>query len=86
MPIQKFELEMLETVEETLINMYEQLGWKRKEELDPRQYTINKKQWIEVADQLAELEPGGALLFMNVGPKGKEDVPYGKIKIENRRK
>ena len=87
MPLYPFELEVLETVEETLINLYVQLGWNRKDELDPKLYSLNPQQWKDICGTFNEMEGTAAgSLFVCYGPSADESVPYGKIKIVKRRR
>lgn len=73
---------------EALMNFYNDLGWNRKETLNPMRVVMNEDDWLEMLEQLVKIEPGRdrlsarlnvGFLLIRSGPSGNKNIPSGKI-------
>ena len=73
---------------EALLNFYNDLGWDRKETLNPMRVVMNEDDWLELLEKLIKIESGGdrlsarlsaGFLLINRGPSGNSNIPRGKI-------
>lgn len=69
---------------EALLNFYEDLGWNRKEPLNPMRVVMNVDDWLEMLEQLVKIEPvedrlSVGFLMLNKGPSGNTNIARGKV-------
>lgn len=73
---------------EALLNFYKDLGWNRKETLNPMRVVMNEDDWLEMLEQLVKMEPGRdrlsarlnvGFLLISQGPSGNNNIPRGTI-------
>ena len=69
---------------EALLNFYEDLGWNRKETLNPMRVVMNVDDWLEMLEQLVKIEPvedrlSVGFLMLNKGPSGNTNIARGKV-------
>jgi len=73
---------------EALMNFYQDLGWNRKETLNPARVVMNEDDWLEMLEQLVKIEPGRdrlsarlnvGFLMINKGPSGNANIAKGKV-------
>lgn len=65
-----------------LSQFYRLLGWNGLDELNPRCVVVNDQWWIEMAGKMSiGRDSEDKWIMMNYGPSGRDDVPYGKVRI-----
>jgi len=69
---------------EALLNFYQDLGWNRKETLKPTKVIMNEDDWLELLEQLIEIEGDNhrlnvGFLMINKGPSGNRNIAKGKV-------
>lgn len=73
---------------EALLNFYQDLGWNRKETLNPMRVVMNEDDWLELLEKLVKIEPGRdrlsarlnvGFLLIRQGPSGNNNIPRGTI-------
>ena len=73
---------------EALMNFYQDLGWNRKETLNPMRVVMNEDDWLEMLEKLVKIEPGRdrlsarlsvGFLLISQGPSGNKNIPSGTI-------
>lgn len=71
--------------EEYIISLYQAIGWDRESELDPKMIHLNPEHWQDICTEFnqAGSERTSGLLWMNYGPSTRENVPYGKVEVED---
>lgn len=67
-----------------LLNFYEDLGWNRKETLNPMRVVMNEDDWLDLLEKLIKIEPvedrlSVGFLMINRGPSGNTNIARGKI-------
>ncbi len=73
---------------ETLVNFYEDLGWDKKREIDPKKVVLSEKDnqafmsLIMSYSQSRDKKISLGLLYMNKGPSARSDVFEGKVRLE----
>ena len=68
---------------EYLISLFQKLGWDGETYVDPRKILLNGQHWRDVCQEYVSL-PGLSLSFiwMSQGPSVSDDLPYGKVEIQ----
>jgi len=71
---------------EALMNFYEDIGWDREKTLNPTKIKMNGEDWKEMFDGLVRIGQADgvgraitAVLMINKGPSGDDNVPKGKV-------
>ena len=69
---------------EALLNFYKDLGWNRKETLNPMRVVMNGDDWMEMLEELVKMEPwrdrlNVGFLMINRGPSGNTNIARGKV-------
>ena len=69
---------------EALLNFYTDLGWNRKETLNPMRVVMNGDDWMEMLEELVKMEPwrdrlNVGFLMINRGPSGNTNIARGKV-------
>ena len=69
---------------EALLNFYQDLGWNRKETLGPTRAIMNEDDWLELIEQLVQIEGNDnrfdiGVLMINRGPSGNRNIIKGKV-------
>jgi len=93
MPFKTLELPKLrgELFQDKLFNFYCDLGWDPENEIaDITKVRVNKQEFEDILEEISanpDLEPEEkkaiAMLFLAYGPTADEDVPRGKVAVEN---
>ena len=69
---------------EALLNFYEDLGWNRNEPLKPTRVVMSEDEWLELLEQLIQIEGDDhrldiGFLMINKGPSGNRNIAKGKV-------